>query len=101
MCVLRRHHRPGKRSFEDEGSEEQRGALSSSKARRLITSARRSGAAAPAHVPVTPSVITGLRSLYPAMNEQVGTAAWVYSVNTSATLRMPSLLTAQPLSCQV
>mmetsp|Transcript_64 Transcript_64/g.219 ORF Transcript_64/g.219 Transcript_64/m.219 type:complete len:338 (+) Transcript_64:350-1363(+) len=71
--VAHRHHRPGKRSFEDEGEEEQRGSHST-KARRLITAARHSAAAAPAHVPVTSSVIAGLRSLYPAMNEQVITA---------------------------
>jgi hypothetical protein len=64
------HQRAGKRRYQDDGENSSNKKYSSGhKARRLITAARRSSA--PAHAPVKPSVIAGLRGLYPAMDEQV------------------------------
>lgn len=101
QSLLRRHHRPGKRSFEDEGEEEQRGSHSL-KARRLITAARHSTAAAPAHVPVTStsSIIAGLRSLYPAMNEQVAVWSTLLIRLTCVPFSPALLLTCEKIRCQ-
>lgn len=72
LVAPRSHHRAGKRSYEEDGEQNSKQQFSSgNKARRLITAARRNSVpSSPAHVPVTPSVIAGLRSLYPAMNAQ-------------------------------
>lgn len=72
LVAPRSHHQAGKRSYEEDGEKNSTQQFSSGKkARRLITAARRSSVpSSPAHVPVTPSVIAGLRSLYPSMNEQ-------------------------------
>lgn len=69
LVAPRSHQRAGKRRYQDDGENSSNKKYSSGhKARRLITAARRSSA--PAHAPVKPSVIAGLRGLYPAMDEQ-------------------------------